>query len=59
MLRKAKALFAAMKAGWIASKCQTGCVIDDEKEEIRACFLHETEIARLGKINEGWTGDNR
>lgn len=52
MFKKIRAYMSAAKAGWIASNCKTGCVIDNEKEEIRACFLHEAEIARLAKINE-------
>lgn len=50
--RKVLAYYTAGKAGWIASQCKTGCVIDDENEEIRACPVHESEIARLERINE-------
>lgn len=48
---KVLAYFTAAKAGWIAAGCKTGCVIDDEKEEIRACIFHEAEISRLEKVN--------
>lgn len=43
--------FTAFKAGWIASRCPD-CIIDDANEQIIACDTHETEIARLAKINE-------
>jgi len=48
--KKIVAYYTAAKAGWIAHRC-TECVVDDENEEIRACWLHEAEIARLEKIN--------
>lgn len=50
-----RATVAASRAGWIASSCKTGCVVDNETEEIRACFIHNAEIARLSKISlDNW-----
>lgn len=51
LTRKWRAYSSAFKAGLIANKCPI-CVVDNEAEEIRACILHEAEIARLAKINE-------
>lgn len=49
---KIVAVYTAAKAGWIASSCKTGCVIDNENEEIRPCLLHAQEIAALAQRNE-------
>lgn len=47
-----KAFVSAARAGYIAQNCTHGCVIDDENEEIRPCFLHAREIGELYKQNE-------
>ena len=49
--RKFIGIYTAAKAGWIASRCPL-CIIDDEEEEIRACYKHQKEIGELQKKNE-------
>lgn len=52
MLRnKIMAFYTAFKAGWIASRCKTGCVIDDETETIQSCIFHRSEITKLEAEN--------
>lgn len=56
MFKRLNQILTAAQAGWIASRCKTGCVIDDEKEEIRACIFHEKRIAELERKNKGSNG---
>lgn len=42
----------AAKAGWIASRCKYGCVIDDEEECIIPCWIHRRVIGELLRQNE-------
>lgn len=53
ILKKIKAVKTAIQAGWIVSRCRTGCILDDENEQIIPCPVHEMRIAELSKINEG------
>lgn len=43
---------SAMKAGWIASRCKTGCYLDDKNEVVVSCIFHRAEITRLEEINK-------
>lgn len=45
-------LGSAAEAGYIAHTCMFGCVVDDDAEEIRPCFLHQRRISELLEINE-------
>lgn len=41
----------AMAAGRIVANCKTGCYLDDENEEVKACFLHNKEVEALAARN--------
>ncbi len=50
--KKYQMIKTAMQAGAIVGKCTTGCYLDDDAQEVKACIFHAGEIARLAKLNE-------
>lgn len=51
MKRIIEACITAFRAGAIATRCQTGCVMDDEKRRIIPCAIHADTIAELAARN--------
>lgn len=52
IIGKLGAIISAAEAGWIASGCKTGCVIDDDEQEIIPCEKHATRIHDLAVKNK-------